>query len=168
MLKQSTVKQPWSDKTTFYHQAFCNVAHFLFWLTGISDFKQIGPVSFQSGLGLIHLSLRHLCHAYVLNCILCINLHFAVLIYYNLFILPIWFHPSYMDQWICSTRCSFGFMLAPKCVSRKTWNTSTTSCRWTQAVVSGSSSLSVSLPGGSKWHRPNLGTVAGSVLILPT
>lgn len=33
---------------------------FFFWLTGISDFKQIGPVSFQSGLGLIHLSLRHL------------------------------------------------------------------------------------------------------------
>lgn len=111
---------PWNNhdqaKQPSITKLFATSLIFFFWLTGISDFKQIGPVSFQSGLGLIHLSLRHLCHAYVLNCILCINLHFAVLIY-NLFnftknMIPpfTWTHESVPPD-------VRGFMLAPKCVS---------------------------------------------------
>lgn len=125
MLKQSTVKQPWSGKTTFYHQAFCNVAHFLFLAYWNFRFQTNRPSLISVRTWVDSPELETSCHAYVLNCILCINWHFAVLIY-NLFILPrIWFHPSHGPMNICSTRCSFGFMLAPKCVSRKTWNTST-------------------------------------------
>ena len=95
MLKQSTVKQPWSGKTTFYHQAFCNVAHFLFLAYWNFRFQTNRPSLISVRTWVDSPELETSCHAYVLNCILCINWHFAVLIY-NLFILPrIWFHLSH-------------------------------------------------------------------------
>ena len=161
--RKTKLKQPWSGKTTFYHQdpSFLQRRSFSFF--GLLEFpisNKSAQSHFSQDLDWFTWAWDVSCHAYVLNSILCINLHFAVLIY-NLFILPrIWFHPSHDTHFHLFHPMFFRVHVGSKmCVQENVEHIHQTA--GSQAVVS-CSSLSVSLPGGSKWHRPNLGTVAGT------